>query len=210
MLLIEILFGIYIIGSCLEMIFFKPGNRFDIYFGVPGCGKSTFAAWLSKGRLKKGKTVHSNVDIKGCYEVTKEDLGVYDISDTLLILDEAGIDFDNRNFKNNMPLHRLNFFKKHRHYNVDIAVFSQDFEDMDKKLRKLATRYFLIRKSWVPFCISRKMIGKKIDINKDTGEIIERYYFVMFSRRLIFAPLVWKMFNTHERELLPKKDFRIY
>lgn len=209
MIIAKILFGVYIIASCLEMFFFKSGNTFDIYFGVPGSGKTTFAAWLSKKRLKRSKKVYSNVDIKGCYAVEKSDIGKYDISDGLLILDEAGIEYNNRNYKS-FSNNEVSFFKKHRHYNIDIAIFSQDFQDMDIKLRKLATRYYLVRKSMIPFCLSRKTIRKKIDIRKDTGEIIERYYFVFLSRRLIFAPVVWKMFNTHEREELPYKEFRKY
>lgn len=209
MLLVYIIFGIYIVGSCLEMIFFKPGSTFDIYFGVPGSGKTTLAAYLAKKRLKHNRKVYSNVDIKGCYAVEKMDVGRYDISDGLLILDEAGIDYNNRSYRK-FSEEEVSFFKKHRHYNVDVAIFSQDFEDMDIKLRKLATRYFLIRKSSIPFMISKKLISKKIDIDKQTGQIIERYSFVMFSRRFIFAPAVWKMFNTHEREELPHKKFRKY
>lgn len=208
MLLIEFVFGVYIVASILEMFLFKPGNTFDIYFGVPGCGKTTLAAWLARKALKRKKKVYCNVDIKGTYQVEKKDIGRYDISDGLLLLDEIGIDYDNRK-KNNMSDEEVKFYKYHRHYNVDIAGFSQDFEDMDKKLRKLATRLFLVKKSAIPFCISRRTIRKKIDINKDTGEIIERYYFVKFSRRFFFAPLVWKMFNSHSREELPYKEFKL-
>lgn len=207
MIIIEILFAIYIIAFILEMFFFKPGNTFDIYFGVPGCGKTTFAAYLSKKRLKRCTKVYSNVEIKGCYAIEKNDIGRFDISDGLMILDEAGIEYNNRNYKK-FTDEEVSFFKKHRHYNIDIAIFSQDFKDMDIKLRKLATRYYLLKKSFIPFCISRKTIRKRIDINKDSGEIIERYFFVKFSRKLIFAPSVWRMFNTHERELLPYKEFR--
>jgi len=208
MIIIEVVFAIYIIAFILEMFFFKPGNTFDVYFGVPGSGKTTFAAWLAKRAQKRGKKVYSNVDIKGCYAVDKDDIGKYDVSDGLLLFDEAGIDYENRRFKEFSP-EAVKFYKKHRHYNVDIVMFSQDL-DMDIKLRKLATRYYLIKKSFFPFCISRKTIAKKIDINRDTGEITDFHYFVKFSRKLIFAPGVWKMFNTHEREELPYKKFRKY
>ena len=208
MIVIEILFPIYIIAFIFEIFLFKPGNTFDVYFGVPGSGKTTFAAWLAKRAQKRAKKVYSNVEIRDCYEVTKDDIGRYDISDGLLIFDEAGIDYNNRDHKN-FTTREISFYKKHRHYNVDVVMFSQDL-DMDKKLRKLATKYYLIKKSFFPFCISRRTIGKKIDISKESGEIIERHFFVKFSRKLIFAPSVWKMFNTHEREELPKKNFRKY
>lgn len=209
LILVYILVAIYIIASILEMIFFKPSNFFSIYFGVPGSGKTTMAAYLAKKELKKRRKVYSNVDIKGCYAIEKSDIGHFDISNGLLILDEAGIDYNNRESKK-FTHEEVEFFKKHRHYNVDVAIFSQDYEDMDKKLRKLATKYFLIRKSIIPFCVSRKTITKKIDIDKESGKIIDRYSFLMFSRKLIFAPRVWCMFNTHEREELPLKKFRKY
>lgn len=208
MIIIEVLFAIYIIAFVLEMFFFKSGNTFDVYFGVPGSGKTTFAAYLAKKAQKKGKKVYSNVDIKGCYAIEKDDIGKYDISNGLLLFDEAGIDYENRRFKE-FGSDAVKFYKKHRHYNLDVVMFSQDL-DMDLKLRKLATRYYLIRKSFFPFFISRKTIGKRIDINKDTGEITDFHYFVKFSRKLIFAPGVWKMFNTHEREELPYKNFKKY
>ena len=208
MIVIEILFAIYIIAFIFEIFLFNAGNTFDVYFGVPGSGKTTFAAWLAKRAQKRAKKVYSNVEIRDCYEVTKDDIGRYDISDGLLIFDEAGIDYNNRDHKN-FTTREISFYKKHRHYNVDVVMFSQDL-DMDKKLRKLATKYYLIKKSFFPFCISRRTIGKKIDISKESGEIIERHFFVKFSRKLIFAPSVWKMFNTHEREELPKKNFRKY
>jgi replication-associated recombination protein RarA len=31
---------------------FKPKYTFDIYFGVPGSGKTTFAAWIAKRCIK--------------------------------------------------------------------------------------------------------------------------------------------------------------
>lgn len=205
---------IYIISILMFLIFletllFKRGCSFDIYFGVPGSGKTTVAASICKKRLKKGGRVFSNVPILGAYKLNRSDIGKYNISNCLMILDEAGVDYNNRNFKS-FSDEETYFFKLHRHYKVDIAMFSQDFEDMDIKLRKLATRYFLIQKSLVPFCISRRSISKFIGINDQTHQIEDQYKFKWFSRRLIFAPSVWKMFDTEERKILPEKEWEVY
>lgn len=200
---------IYMIALILERFIMKPSNSFDIYFGVPGSGKTTFAAWLAKKRLKKKGKVFSNVSIKGAYKVDRKDIGAYDISNALLIFDEVGVEYNNRDFSK-FTDRELYFFKFHRHYHVDVALFSQDWEDMDKKLQKLATRLFYIRKSIIPFCFSRRLIFKTIGIDKETHQIVENYKFSWLHRRIIFAPVVWKMFNSHDRKEFPKKDFPVW
>lgn len=49
------LFFVYIVLFVLELILKKRNNYFDTYFGVPGSGKTTVAAWLTKHTLKKKK-----------------------------------------------------------------------------------------------------------------------------------------------------------
>ena len=88
-------------------------------------------------------------------------------------------------------------------------MFSQDL-DMDIKLRKLATRIFLVKKSFIPFFIKRKEISKKIGIDKQTKQIIDEYNFRWFSTKLIFSPVLWKMFDTYDRKELPKKKWVKY
>lgn len=205
-----ILSSIYCLLLVIEMLFMKTPNCFNYYFGVPGSGKTTIAAWITKKRLKKKKNVHSNVDIKGAYAIDKSDIGHYDISNTHLLLDEASVDFNNRNFKSNFDDDQIEYFKKHRHYNTDISIFSQSWEDSDVTLRRLATRYYYLSKSFIPLFISKRLIKKSIRIDKETGQIIDGYKFAFLGRRLVFAPAMWKMFNTHERKELPKKVFKKY
>lgn len=212
--MIKIIFYIAIIIIFLKVIietfFMKKQCSFDIYFGVPGSGKTTFAAYLSRKRLKKKGTVYSNVPIKGTYQLNPvEDLGTYDTSNALIIVDEAGIEYNNRNFKN-FKKNNLEFYKYHRHYKCDVAIFSQDYADMDLKLRKLATQYFLVQKSFFPFFIKRKLIRKKIGIDELTHDIIDQYYFVLFGSKWIFCPKLWKMFNTEEHKELQKKNWIKY
>lgn len=210
--IILIIFSIFILWVIIGNLFQKKGNRFDIYFGVPGSGKTTFAAYLTKKQLKKKKNkrkVLSNVSIKGAYEVSKDDIGKYMIKDCLLIIDEAGIDYNNRNFKK-FSDEETYFYKYHRHYNVDIAIFSQDYEDMDKKLRKLSTRYYIVKRSILPGFIKRKLISKRIDIDKQTNQIIDKYSFALFGTKYIYCPKLWKMFNSCTYKDLPIKDFKKY
>lgn len=208
MKLIMIVITVYMFMVVLELIFCKPGCRFDIYFGVPGSGKTTFAAWIAKKQFKRGNDVYSNVAIKNAYILEKSDIGKYLIENGSIILDEAGIDYNNRDFKK-FSKEETYYFKYHRHYNTNVFMFSQDL-DMDIKLRKLATRIFLVKKSLIPFFIKRKEISKKIGIDKQTKQIIDEYNFRWFSTKLIFAPALWKMFDTYDRKELPKKKWVKY
>ena len=214
-----ILFAIFIIFMfltyCFIGNFFSRGsNLFDMYIGVPGSGKTTFAAYLVKERRKRAKKkkcsslVLSNTPIKGAYKITKSDIGNYMIQDCLLIMDEAGIDYNNRNFKT-FSDDETYFYKFHRHYNVDIAMFSQDF-DVDVKLRKLATRLFIVQKSFIPGFIKRKQIGKRIGIDPNTKQLIDEYYFVLFGSKYIYSPKLRKLFDSYSHKKLPIKEWEKY
>ena len=180
----------------------------NIYFGVPGCGKTTLAAWLSRRDLRRGGRVWSNVPITSTYKLdVTRDIGVNHIEKGRIIIDEAGIEYNNRNFKN-MPRHQIEFFKYHRHYSTAIDVFSQSYEDMDITLRRLAQNYYVVTKSLIPFFITIRRIGRRIDIDENTHQIIDAYRWrcFLFTRR-IFAPTLWKMFNTKSHKKLNPKDW---
>lgn len=189
----------------------KKGNKFHIYFGVPGSGKTTFAAYLTRKYLKKHKNVYSNVAIKGAYSIDAlDDVGSYYMDKGVLLIDEAGIDYSNRSFKT-MPKYVIKFYKYHRKYDLDVAMFSQDL-DIDIKFRKLATSYFIMKRSIIPFFVTKREIKKKIGIDEMTKEIIDEHYFVPFSRRWILSAPLWKMFDTKDTNetALPHKDFYRY
>ena len=85
----------------------------------------------------------------------------------------------------------------------------KDF-DIDLKLRKLATRLFIVNKSIIPGFIKRKEIEKFIGIDENTKQLVDQYKFKLFGTKWIYAPKLWKMFNTLERKELPKKEFEKY
>jgi len=184
-----------------------PPQILSIYFGVPGAGKTTFAAWLAKKDLKRGVPVWSNVPISGTYRLDpKCDIGVYMIAEGRVIIDEAGIEYNNRDFKQ-FSKNALYFYKYHRHYQLAIDVFSQGFDDMDKKIRVLAQKLYVVKRSLLPWFVYRRQIKKRVGINDMTKEIIDEYYFVPWSRKYIFCPPLWRMFNTLAREKYPDKDW---
>lgn len=201
---------IFIAVKIYAFIKYKRNYQFSTYFGVPGSGKTTVAACFTKRVLKHHGNVYSNVPIKGAYAIDKSDIGVSCIEDGLLLLDECGTEFDNRSFKTNFTPQQVKWFKKHRHHRMNVICFSQYWNDIDIKLRNLSTNLYLLKPSIVPFFVCRRKIKKCIGINKDTKDIIDEYSFVPFSSYYFFAPSVWNMFNTHDTEDLPYKDYPIY
>lgn len=179
----------------------------NIYFGVPGSGKTTFASYLAKHDLKKGGQVWSNVPIKGCYKLEpKTDIGFYNIHDGRVIIDEAGIEYNSRDWKA-FTSRATYFYKYHRHYNLGIDVFSQGVDDCDKIIRTLAQNVYVVKRSIIPFCITRRTIQKKIGIDDNSHQIIDEYSWKFLSRKIIFAPLVWGMFDSHIRIDFPNKNW---
>lgn len=181
----------------------------DLYFGVPGAGKTTWAAHLAHAALKRKRPVFSNVFIKGAYQYDKSDLGTNLIENALVIVDEAGLEFDNR--KMAMTNEEIYFFKYHRHYQNDVVFFSQGL-DVDIKIRKLAQHLYLLVPSIIPGFILRKAIDRKVGID-DNGQIIDKFSFrspLLGGYSWIFAPRFRKYFNTLERKQLNLKTFPVY
>lgn len=182
----------------------RGGYALSLYFGLPGAGKTTFAAYLAHKDLKKGRTVYSNVPITGTLQVDKEDIGKVMILDGRLLWDEAGLDYDNRKMK--MTDEEIYFFKYHRHYQMDVDFFSQGL-DVDIKIRKLARHLYLVKQSLIPGFVCRKEIGRRVGIDQMTHQLIDEYYFKPFGTKRIFCPPLWKMFNTYSRKKLPEKPW---
>lgn len=181
----------------------------DLYFGVPGAGKTTWASYLASKAMKKNRPVFSNVFIKGAYAYNKADLGVNAIESALVIVDEAGLEFDNR--KMSMTDEEIYFFKYHRHYQNDVVFFSQGL-DVDIKIRKLAQHIYLLQPSILPGFIKRKTIDRNVGID-DQGQIIDKFSFrspLFGGIKLIYAPMFRKYFDTLSRKKLNPKVFTTY
>lgn len=204
-------------------------------FGLPGCGKTTLAVKKARSinrmikkdliRVEQGKkrkckydAVLTNFSCKGCYKIDFTDIGVYDIQNCAIILDEITVDADNRDFKN-FKKSSVEGFVYHRHYNNDIFYYTQQWDAVDKKIRNLTHQLFYARKSLLfPFSLftRTKQIFRTIAINDFTKEIITGYRFpnlfeVLLSflglirlGELCFRPLYYKDFDSFNHPLLLK------
>lgn len=179
-------------------------DKLDIFFGAPGSGKTTLAAYFAAKAMASGIPVYSNVPIVGCYLLDKSDIGVWNIENALVIFDEAGVDFNSRNFKSNFTLEQIKWYKYHRHEGCQVMIFSQGFDDMDKILRTLSTRLWVVRKSALRTIVYRA-IKKQPDIDELAHQPIDYYDWQPFSRHWIYSPAVWKYFDSWTRLGLPDK-----
>lgn len=187
---------------------------FKVFFGAPGSGKSTHAARIAYLYASKGIQVYSNVDIVGVTRIDSSLLGKFYIGDGVLILDEAGIDFNNRlamsKSSKAMSQDAIQFFKLYRHYGItDIYLYSQSYEDFDVTLRRLADELYLVKRSVLPKTISYKRIFMKIGIDENTHQIIDKYYFRILSTKRFYAPPYWALFDSWQCPDLPIGDFKI-
>ena len=91
-------------------------------------------------------------------------------------------------------------------------VFSQSYEDMDITLRRLAQNYFVVTKSLLPRFVVCKRIRRKVGIDENTHQIIDHYYFGLpiLDTQWIYAPPLWKLFNSFSRKELPPKEWSMW
>lgn len=191
----------------------------SLYFGLPGCGKTTLlAAKASKAvRSKRYKNVYSNVRlaIPGVIYIDNACIGNYSIRDALVLIDEATLFADNRSHKD-FPKHLVQFFLLHRHYNVDVILFTQQWNGVDKKIRVITDRVYYVYKGFFTghwfSCYYRIPYGiiipdPKRDGSEKLGDIIQGYCKPNFIVRLlshkIFRPKYYKYFDSWEAPELP-------
>lgn len=185
---------------------FSPTIR--VWFGIPGSGKTSMAALLTRHSINLGYNVLSNVDISGAYKLNASDLGVYDMSfggdGAHVILDEGSLEFDNRNFKEFAKSDKSSYFALHRHMNNRVDVFSQGY-DIDKRIRDRASSsgLFHLRRSFLPGFVSYRRIDKVLFIRKEDRQMVDGFKFKGLPR-FIYSRSVWDSFDTLDLSLCPK------
>jgi len=192
------------------------------YFGNPGCGKTTLAVKMAIKHKRDYDYCFLNFDhtIDGCFIADLDRLGEWTFPDCSFVgIDEAGIEYNSRAYKS-LPKAAIAWFKKHRHYKCDIAVFSQSWEDMDITIRRLSDQLWYLYRIG-PFTLSRR-IYKRVTIDKNSQQIIDGYSmanmlwllvwplqlnwrFAPFSPKfkLTFRPFYYKYFESFSKDNIP-------
>lgn len=186
-----------------EKLICRPSNAFIQIFAPPGTGKTTLAAKLVKEANENNKKVFSNVPIITAYQFDLKDLGKYDFSNSVLIIDEAGSEMSNRNWHNNLSLEQIQALKLHRHDNIDIYLFSQAYDDVDKKFRELTTQLLMLNKSKIPFFVNATSIRKTMQLIN--GQILQFFEIDKSNCFRFFVVDKWAYFNSYQSKKLPSK-----
>lgn len=133
--------------------------------GLPRAGKTTALTMIGlrslQGKSTCGiaphKKVFSTFYCKGLYQLDVNDLKSYDFSDSLVLIDEISLYFDNRDYKN-FDKEFIYFFKLHGHYKIDLVWASQHFADADKKIRDVTDTIFLCEPSFFGLSVLKKIL----------------------------------------------------
>lgn len=190
----------------------------SLYFGLPGCGKTTWLTKLALDAVRKGKYqyVYTNVhlNIPGVTVIDNDCIGQYELENCLLLIDEATLFADSRDYKN-FSKGRLEYFLEHRHRCADIVLFTQQWDGVDRKIRVITDRVYYVYKGiftghWISSCWrvpygilfpDPKKTGEKL------GEIVQGYSKPPFLNRVfasrIYRPRYYKYFDSWELEKLP-------
>ena len=161
-------------------------NPYKLYlvFGKKGSGKSTYLVKLARQHLKRGWIVYTNMDelcMPGVRHFNIQHLGDFvPEARSLLLLDEVGMIWDNRDYKVFKPCVR-DFFKLQRHYHVKVYMTSQTF-DVDKKLRDLCDGMFLHTNFLRVFTLGKRIV-RKVVLTQSTSEAESR-----ISEDLVMLP----------------------
>ena len=178
-------------------------------FGKKGSGKTTYLTKQALKHIRRGWTVYSTVPIPGTIFFNVDDIGTFVFPvNSLVLIDEVGMIWDNRNFKA-FKSNVRDYFKLQRHYKNKVILFSQTF-DVDKKLRDLTDEMYLLRSVGRVFSIARK-INKNITIQQGgenyTSTLADQYeYAPVLSHngiQITWVPRYVDFFDSFEIEDMP-------
>lgn len=180
------------------------------YFGLPGCGKTTVLTMLALKAIKseKYKYVYANVrlSIPGVIYVPFDWFGKYNFHDCLLLVDEAMVNCGDRDYKS-FGKDKIRAFVEHRHFNMDIVLFSQEPDGIDKKIRSITDRMYYVKKGLITgrwfssiYKIPYRLLFPENDEN--AGRILMGYVRPPFLSRLfarrLYRPKYYPFFDTYE------------
>lgn len=192
------------------------------FFGLPGCGKSTMLAKIATKelrRIEKGTSkyerVLSNYYIEGCGILNFDMIGVVDMSDSLLIIDEISLDADSRDYKQ-FSKNLKQFFILHRHYRCDIIYATQQYDGVDRKIRELTHDLWYMKKCGV-FTYATA-IFRHINITEDSdikvGYVFPNIFKMIFDLkhnvRICYRPRYYQYFDSFEAPALKQIDHEFY
>lgn len=211
--------GLALMGVLLFYHAFKfpkiPDNYLVFLLGKKRSGKSTFLAWCAIHYYLRFRPVYSTSPLPCAKLINYEDIGVVQFpKHSVILIDEVGMIWDNRNFKN-FQTHVRDYFKLQGHYKHTVIMASQSY-DVDLKIRSLADMLGVVENFGL-FNLSRiRWISRRITLTEAQGDqpssISEslKFRFPLFGgNSFIYRPLWYPFFDSYEAPELAAKKFSI-
>lgn len=168
---------------------YRNPYKLTMVFGKKGSGKTTFLAKTAFRYLKKGYPVYSTEKVPGVIQFDVQQIGKVTFPEnSVILIDEVGMIWDNRNFKTFRPEVR-DYFKYQRHEKHIVYLFSQTF-DIDIKLRNLTDCMYLCTCKFGWLSVARK-IKRSIILVQPMGDAESR-----IADNLEFEPIIWSLFGA--------------
>ena len=169
----------------IKFFFFarKYEYKITVFAGKTGSGKTMLATSYALDRIKKGQIVFSTYYIKGAYKLPYDFYNYNYPEDSLLVIDEAQIGLDSREYKKltdkGISGRLKNKLSMHRHQKLDIFFITQNPEEIDAQIRRYTTQMFYCNKT---------LLCRKPNIKNRCFDILP--YFQYFE--------IWPDINTYE------------
>lgn len=182
----------------------------ELIVGNTGSGKSsTIACWSNKFRNEGWSECYCSSECKGTVLIDPWDFEFKKpLPHSVVFIDEIGIIFNSRNFKDfGKRKGLIEFFKKCRHYKVRIIAFSQTWDDSDKIIRELFTRITIIKR-FARLWSFQRPVAKRMDIynsstadkntKKNNGGQIADFFRYKGIPRFVFLPRWFSYFDSYD------------
>jgi hypothetical protein len=191
--------------------------------GGPGAGKSTLLPWIKRQAQKTvwkdengvkhtGIPVWSNYPLAGARILDMEKLLETDTRNSILLIDEAGLVYNSRDFKT-FNKNTYNFFATARHRHTQIFILVQAWDRFDLALRELTNWVFLVKKSIFPHTTVIQRYSATLDLVKDQDGNAKEFTSI-FKKRFTswyFKPLDYGAIDTFYDDLsLTIKNFKFW
>lgn len=213
MVILVLIIALLFAFALYHIIRYRNPYKLYMVFGKKGSGKTTLMTKLALQYRKKGWHVYCDREIPGATVFPTDSFGKYQFPpDSIILIDEVGLVWDNRNYKS-FPEHVKVYFKYQRQYRHVVYLFSQSF-DVDKKIRDMTDHLYIVQNLFNCFSIARRVTKSLTVVHADRSaqgesKIVDDYNIDSLllapfgSVRITYIPKYAKYFKSFDPPKLP-------